>query len=130
MAGVRDMSDMGLGAAKPDAKDVKLMARWLWDVKSSGHSIDMYEPGRYLAHVPQHERKHGLVFMCYQRLLKVKSLMDFDDILVLVSSAASITCMQDCSHTSMYSQSTILTIRLPVITTRGALPKLTPGCMH
>ena len=70
-------------AADYDSKDketrkaVKEMAKWLFAVKSCGHTLDMYDPGTYGPDV--HEQKHGLVFACYQRLLKIRSLMDFDD---------------------------------------------------
>ena len=119
------MSDPALGAEKPDTKDVKLVATWLWGVKSSGHSTDMYEPGRYLADVPLHERKHGLVFTCYQRLLMEKSLMDFDDILVLVSSEH----LHDklCSRTPRHALAITLMDQLPGITRKGALSKLDVG---
>ena len=55
------------------------MTNWLFAVKSFGHTPDMYDPGTYGSHVPLHKQKHGLVFACYQRLLKIRNLMDFDD---------------------------------------------------
>ena len=55
------------------------MAAWLFSVKSYGHSTDMYEPGKYGVNVKPDQRQHGLVFASYQRLLKARNMMDFDD---------------------------------------------------
>ena len=62
------------------------MRNWLWSAKSHGHTEAMYQPGAYNQGVPAEDCKHGLVYACYQRLLRERNIMDFDDILALVSS--------------------------------------------